>query len=301
MAPDSYLGHLEMIAADIQPQLRTLDDVRPIVRSALDDHTVTTTDTGVLLVDETIAIYDNLDADQGLSLCVLGSRDQTPTLNVTTIATKIRAVIDLPRVIAGSGAGWHIHDILDRYARSEQTLNGRRRHGLNNGLAGIHSRHYRVTHLPHTAVGDTLLTRILTSGQRVILVGKTAELFPYMASRRYPTQDTRSVEAITLSVLAHLDRGLVFANVQAFDLSCHAGDISRAAAELEVVDRALAAIARALRSDDQLIVTADHGNDPTAGGAHTFEHVPVLGTSEGPISGAGGLADIAELVAGHLL
>jgi phosphopentomutase len=74
------------------------------------------------------------------------------------------------------------------------------------------------------------------------------------------------------------DRGLIFANLVDSDtVYGHRNDVAGYAANLERFDARLSALLPALRSRDLLVVTADHGNDPTTPSTdHSREHVPVL-------------------------
>ena len=78
--------------------------------------------------------------------------------------------------------------------------------------------------------------------------------------------------------LADLDRGLIFANLVDFDTRYgHRNDVNGFAHNLEQFDRRLSAIMPRLRDDDLLMMTADHGNDPTTPSTdHTREYVPLL-------------------------
>jgi phosphopentomutase len=80
--------------------------------------------------------------------------------------------------------------------------------------------------------------------------------------------------------MADLDRGFIFTNLVDFDTQYgHRNDVRGYAENLERFDRRLAAVLPRLREDDVLIVTADHGNDPsTPGTDHTREYVPLLAT-----------------------
>jgi phosphopentomutase len=73
-------------------------------------------------------------------------------------------------------------------------------------------------------------------------------------------------------------RGLVFANLVDFDSRFgHRNDVAGYAANLERFDARLAELLPRLREDDLLVVTADHGNDPTTPSTdHSREHVPLL-------------------------
>jgi phosphopentomutase len=75
-----------------------------------------------------------------------------------------------------------------------------------------------------------------------------------------------------------VNRGLIFANLVDFDTQFgHRNDVAGYAANLERFDRRLAVLLPSLRPTDVLIVTADHGNDPTTPSTdHAREYVPVM-------------------------
>jgi phosphopentomutase len=78
--------------------------------------------------------------------------------------------------------------------------------------------------------------------------------------------------------MATLDRGLLFVNLVDFDtLYGHRNDVEGYAGNLERFDGRLARLLPSLRRDDLLVVTADHGNDPTTPSTdHAREYVPLL-------------------------
>ena len=96
---------------------------------------------------------------------------------------------------------------------------------------------------------------------------------------------------------------LTFANFVEFDTEFgHRRDAEGYAAHLTWFDRELRHILAALRQNDLLILTADHGNDPTwQGSDHTRERVPVLvaGAGQGEI-GHIQMIDVAASIAAHL-
>ena len=99
------------------------------------------------------------------------------------------------------------------------------------------------------------------------------------------------------------DGSLTFANFVEFDsLYGHRRDVSGYARALEWFDRAIGDVIASLRPGDILLLTADHGNDPTwVGTDHTRERVPVLVSGyDGPPLGLIGFVDVAALVARHL-
>ena len=129
--------------------------------------------------------------------------------------------------------------------------------------------------------GDTLLDRLSHARVPVTAIGKTADLFAGRGVERHiPTRgDREGVDAI-IHVLAETTGGLVFANLVDFDTQFgHRNDVAGYAANLEQFDALLDGILQQLREDDLLVITGDHGNDPTTPSTdHSREHVPLLVT-----------------------
>jgi len=107
-----------------------------------------------------------------------------------------------------------------------------------------------------------------------------------------------------LGVMAEApDGSLTFANFVEFDsLYGHRRDPAGYARHLEWFDAQVPRLLEGLNTDDLILFTADHGNDPTwTGTDHTRERVPVIGT--GPAAGSLGqiaFVDVAASVAAHL-
>ena len=151
----------------------------------------------------------------------------------------------------------------------------------------------------------TLLDRVTEAGGRVHAIGKIGDIFSRrgIATLAKGKDDMALVDATVAALKTAEDGDLVFANYVDFDtLYGHGRDVSGYARALEAFDARLPEVFAALRPDDLLILTADHGNDPTFRGSnHTRERVPVLGL--GPKAGPLGLiayADVGETVAAHL-
>jgi phosphopentomutase len=135
---------------------------------------------------------------------------------------------------------------------------------------------------------DTLLDLLTRAGIAVTAIGKTADLFAGRGIQRsLPTSsDVRGVEAI-VKVMKEQEDGLVFANLVDFDTQYgHRNDVPGYAANLERFDEQLSAILARVRDSDLLVITADHGNDPTTPSTdHSREHVPLLITGTAVRSG----------------
>ena len=154
----------------------------------------------------------------------------------------------------------------------------------------------------------TLLDRAKTAGRATICVGKIADIYAHSG-----VTDERKAsgnEALTDATLRAMDDAgegdLVVTNFVDFDmLYGHRRDVPGYAAALEAFDRRLPELEAKLRPGDMMVLTADHGCDPTWPGTdHTRERVPVL--ISGPSLGAGKMraaetfADIGETLAAHL-
>jgi len=150
----------------------------------------------------------------------------------------------------------------------------------------------------------TLCDWVLGAGRQVHGVGKIGDIF----SKRGISDVVKGPDAELMQHLARLvqeaeDGSLTFANFVEFDsLYGHRRDVAGYARALEWFDAQIAQILPLLRSDDMLLITADHGNDPTWQGTdHTRERVPVLiaGRGAGEL-GQVAFADIAASIAAHL-
>jgi phosphopentomutase len=125
----------------------------------------------------------------------------------------------------------------------------------------------------------TVLNTLKEQGFDVLSVGKINDIFTGEGiTESYPTKSNEDGIERTAELLGKPFRGLLFTNLVDFDsLYGHRRDPEGYAGALERFDRALPAIADRLGARDLLIVTADHGNDPTYSGTdHTREYVPLL-------------------------
>jgi phosphopentomutase len=142
-------------------------------------------------------------------------------------------------------------------------------------------------------IGETLLDRLAHRGIPVIAIGKINDLFAGRGIGRavHTASDAEGMERLDEAIQAGGD-GFIFANLVDFDtVYGHRNDVPGYAANLERFDEAIARVLPKLRPSDLLVVTADHGNDPsTPSTDHSREFVPVLITG-GPRQSAEGPAE----------
>jgi phosphopentomutase len=150
----------------------------------------------------------------------------------------------------------------------------------------------------------TVLEKLAEAGVPVRAVGKIEDIFLGRGiTESVHTGDTAASQTAVEGLLAQGDRGLIFANFIDFDMRYgHRRDAAGYARALEDTDRWLATFLPRLGGADVLLLTADHGNDPTFRGTdHTREYVPLLvfrpGRAGRPLGIRDGFYDIAASLA----
>jgi phosphopentomutase len=157
--------------------------------------------------------------------------------------------------------------------------------------------------------GRTLLDYLTERGISVISIGKVKDLFAGRGiTRAIPTvSDAEGVDRV-LEAMRSAPEGLIFANLVDFDtVYGHRNDVTGYAANIEHFDERLGAVLERLRDTDLLVITADHGNDPTTPSTdHSREHVPLLITGSRVRRGANlgtrrTFADLGQTLAANFL
>jgi len=127
--------------------------------------------------------------------------------------------------------------------------------------------------------GETLLDRVKAAGLPVVAVGKIEDLFAGRGMTRafHTANDDEGMDCVEREMGAAAG-GLIFANLVDFDtLYGHRNDVDGYSRNLERFDARLSDALPRLREGDLLIITADHGNDPTTPSTdHSREYVPLL-------------------------
>jgi phosphopentomutase len=159
-----------------------------------------------------------------------------------------------------------------------------------------------------TPPGRSLLEVLKESGHEVIGIGKVEDLFSGvgLTAADHTTSNQAGMCSTSRCASEAPPGALVFTNLNDFDtLWGHRNDVHAYAAGLAAFDAWLPELLVALQPDDLLIVTSDHGNDPTTPSTdHSREYVPVLALCAGrrtpqPLGTRKGLVDIAATILEH--
>jgi phosphopentomutase len=274
---DSYLGHQEILGVTPpapRPELLAASGHRVLQALQAAGHRVTRPrpDRNAFLVDDAVLVGDNLEAEPGAAVNLL-----VPTSSMTfdsgvEIGSIVRTAVSNPRVIVCGGANFTVDEALAELGdRGDQI-------GVPTPAITLYDQTYQVRHLGLPVDSTRQLPHAFTtSGLPVGLFGKVADLAHGDVDLKMPTVDTAEVLSLVTSQAETWTSGLIVATVQETDLAGHEQDPVRMARTLGTVDAALPRILDGLEPNDVLVITADHGNDPTIGSsAHTRECVPLL-------------------------
>jgi len=146
------------------------------------------------------------------------------------------------------------------------------------GRAGSWRRTERRRDFSLPPPGETLLDRLDAAHIPRLGIGKVDDLFAGRGITSVHARNNPEALGAITSGLRSLHRGLLFANVVEFDQTWgHRNDVPGFHRGLLALDSALPSLLAPMRDDDLVIITADHGNDPTTPSTdHSRERVPVL-------------------------
>lgn len=134
--------------------------------------------------------------------------------------------------------------------------------------------------IPHQETALDILSKEKIS---VTGIGKIPDIFAHHGvHKKYESHnDTEAIEATLLAMTQETQAGLIFTNLNDLDMVYgHRRDVAGYGKQLEFIDSSLPRIFAALHDNDLLVLTADHGNDPTYKGTdHTREYVPLIAYS----------------------
>ncbi|MFC5387151.1 phosphopentomutase [Aquamicrobium segne] len=300
---DTYLGHQVIMGsrvADVPEEL--FEVVRDEVAQALiqKGHHVEAAGEGLsaLFVDHAMICGDNLESDPLQTYHCVGSIDDIAYEKIVEVGEILRSVARVRRVVAMGGYGFHAADI-----RRCTELRPTGQCGVNNVALGLYTSNYVVRHLTQGTRPDVQVPTILKkAGYEVELLGKVADVITCEGAHKEPHVLTGQVLEATYQSMARVRSGLIAINIQETDLAGHDESAARYANCLKLADEGIGRIMSMMSSRDLLIITGDHGNDPTIGhDKHTREFTPLLAWSPGikpkGIFMRDSLSDIAATIA----
>lgn len=266
---DTYQGHQEIMGSKpkkplVKPFAYYIDKVERALQEA--GYEVTRPDLlhPFLLVNGLVTIADNIEADPGQNYNVTAPLDYISFEQELAIGRIVREQVEVGRVIVLGGRDITIKDILKAVVVKENNIVG-----IDCPKSGVYKKGYVVRHLGYGVNPETQITTILHKrGYPVSLIGKVADVIQCDGANYYPQVETDGVMELILKRMRIQDSGLIAANVQETDLSGHSQNSIRYAQKLMLVDKYLSKIMETMKDEDMLIITGDHGNDPTIGHSH---------------------------------
>lgn len=277
---DSFLGHQEIMGTTPPiPLNQAFNEMINQVEKHLVDLNYHVRRVGevnepdILVVNESATVGDNLETDLGQVFNVSAALDLMPFLEVKQLGEAVREIVKVSRVIAFGGENITLDDLLaarkvvdDKFA------------GVDAPKSGVYKKGYQVIHLGYGIDKNVQIPTILDrAGIPVILAGKVADIVQTDSEYLYPGVDSDELFDEFIQALVEQPVGFFCLNIQETDLAGHAEDVNRYAERLEAADKRIGELIPLLNNNDLLIVTADHGNDPTIGHSqHTRERVPLL-------------------------
>lgn len=275
---DTFMGHQELMGSKPGvPNKRLMKEVSSRIKSKLIKNGCHTEypvpEAPLLLVNGCIVIGDNLESSPGNIINLICDLNQIAFEEACEIARIVRNCVDTSRVIVFGNEKTTIVKILSAVMNKP---NGQ--WGVDSPNAHVYGEGYHVLHLGFGVDYSRQFAHLAErEGLPVYRIGKTADV---VQAKGFSDPAVETVKV--LSSFEHHYRkaekdAIFLINVQETDLAGHKQDCEWYRSVLEQSDSFLAEFREKLEDDDLLIVTADHGNDPTIGHSnHTREQTPIL-------------------------
>lgn len=276
---DTFLGHQEIMGTNpIKPLIKPFSYYIDKVYEALVENGYKVEKKGdklqYLWVNDCVAVADNLETDLGQVYNVTTTFQKISFEDELKIGQIVREIVEVERVIVFGGTVATVESILAAKEEKENTYIG-----INAPKSKVYEEGYMVRHLGYGINPETQTPTILGKHNiPVILIGKVADIvFNDKGTSFMNLVDSKKIFDITLDEIDKLESGFIAVNIQETDLAGHAENAQRYAEVLKLSDKYIGKIMLKLQDEDILVITADHGNDPTIGHSqHTRENVPIL-------------------------
>ncbi|WP_347548631.1 phosphopentomutase [Pseudalkalibacillus hwajinpoensis] len=283
---DTYMGHQE-IAGSLPKRSakRLMKDVHQDITANLlrENFKVDYPWEGrpVLLIDETILVADNIESTPGNIINVTADLSKVSFDHALKVGNVVRNSVDTSRVITLGGPHTSIDHLISVVKEGQPG-----QWGVDSPNAGVYGEDYHVRHLGYGVHVEKQFQKLAEQQLPVYRIGKTADVLEGK-DLDYSIVNTAEVLHQLKETFLKERHAAFLVNVQETDLAGHAQNTRWYASLLEEVDVWLSDFIRLLEENDILIVTADHGNDPTIGHSkHTREYTPLMitGPNVKPVS-----------------
>ncbi|MDR9802010.1 phosphopentomutase [Bacillus paralicheniformis] len=275
---DSFEGHNEIMGTKPKKTyLAPFAEHINHVKLALEDQgykvNIPNSDLPYLLVNDLVVVADNIETDYGQIYNVSAPLDYIPFDEVLKIGRCVRHHVKVNRVIVLGGENVTPEHLQRSVERREDGLVG-----VNSPKSNVYKQGYQVRHLGFGISPEKQLpTLAKNGGMEVSLIGKMQDIIYCKGANRFPGVDTEQVMKDIIQETDRVKKGVIAATVQETDLAGHAQNPVRYANRIEMVDQYLPEILRKMTDQDLLMISADHGNDPTIGhNQHTREKTYLL-------------------------
>ncbi|QNO13426.1 phosphopentomutase [Alkalicella caledoniensis] len=275
---DSYAGHQEIMgtypkAPNIAPFKEYIQEVKNALEQRGYKTIIPDPTQPYIKVEDHIVIADNIETDYGQIYNLTAALDHISFEKVLEIANIVRQIVKVNRVIALGGEAITIKDIENSIETRKDGLTG-----VNSPKSGVYKKGYNVRHIGYGVNPNTQISTILTENNKeVTLIGKMQDVITCEKATKKPAVETQLVMELILKAMKTTKEGLIAATVQETDLAGHSQDPQKYAEIIMIIDKHLKTIIEKMTTQDTLIITADHGNDPTIGHSqHTREKTPLL-------------------------
>ncbi|WDV44384.1 phosphopentomutase [Clostridiaceae bacterium M8S5] len=275
---DSYVGHQEIMGTKplkpyTKPFKDVIDDVKIVLKKEGYKVSIPDKEKPYLLVNDCVYVADNIETDYGQIYNVTASFDYISYEEVLNIGRIVRECVKVNRVIALGG-----EDVTKEWLRKCVEVRDDGLIGINSPKSGVYQKGYKCRHMGYGVDPKGQVSTILMkNGIDVTLIGKMQDVIDCDGATKIPAVDTELVMKSIVESFTRMKHGFISATVQETDLAGHAQDVDKYAHRLMVVDKYIGLLMDKMRHEDVLIISADHGNDPTIGHSqHTRENVLLL-------------------------
>lgn len=277
---DTFMGHQELVGSRPgKPNKRLMQDVHHTIAERLKAAGYRVRypwdARPLLLIEEAAVVADNIESTRGNIINVTADFNRMSFPEVVRLGKIVRNAVDVSRVIVLGGPYTSIEHILSVVRENEPG-----QWGVDSPKANVYGKGYEVRHMGYGVNVERQFPYLAEQhGVPVYRIGKTADVL-YGQGVAKPIVNTGDVlNALAEDYRKETRDAAFLVTVQETDLAGHAEDPDWYASLLSEADQWLEAFISTMDGDDILIVTADHGNDPTIGHSrHTREYTPILVT-----------------------